>query len=519
MEEKISVQKATVYVMVATLLSKVLGFFREILLGSRYGATYITDAYLISLTIPLTLFASIAAAISTTYIPIYSHIRLEHGQKESIRFTNKVLNIVVVGSAVLAILGMIFTKPVVSVIAMGFKDEALKLAVSFTRITFPMIIFIGASHIFMGFLQSNNQFTIPALTGVPYNIIIITMLLLSSSVGIYGLVYGTVVGVAMQVIIQIPSLKRKGYRYQRVMDIKDSNVIKVGSLALPVMMGMAVQQLNALVDRMLASGLPEGSITALNFANRLNSFVYGVFSSSIAIVIYPFLSELNAKEDVDNFKKTLVKGLNIITLLMIPISVGAMVLRQPIVSILFERGLFDARATSMTASALLFYSLGMVFYGYRDVLNRTFYSLQDTKTPMLNGVIAVGVNIIFNLILVRYMKHSGLALATSISAIVMTALLFISLRKRLGSIGWSKLLSVFAKSIVASVVMGLVIYGLNAYAISRFNSVSGIISFVILGVIIICGVLVYLTLIYLFKVEELSWFSNALKRYIKERRS
>jgi putative peptidoglycan lipid II flippase len=303
------------------------------------------------------------------------------------------------------------------------------------------------------------------------------------------------------------------------MDIKDSNVIKVGSLALPVMMGMAVQQLNALVDRMLASGLPEGSITALNFANRLNSFVYGVFSSSIAIVIYPFLSELNAKEDVDNFKKTLVKGLNIITLLMIPISVGAMVLRQPIVSILFERGLFDARATSMTASALLFYSLGMVFYGYRDVLNRTFYSLQDTKTPMLNGVIAVGVNIIFNLILVRYMKHSGLALATSISAIVMTALLFISLRKRLGSIGWSKLLSVFAKSIVASVVMGLVIYGLNAYAISRFNSVSGIISFVILGVIIICGVLVYLTLIYLFKVEELSWFSNALKRYIKERRS
>ena len=209
MEERISTKKAAVYVMAATLISKVLGFFREILLGSQYGATYVTDAYLISTTIPLVLFSSVAAAISTTYIPVYSELRLDKGKDEAINFTNKLLNIIVLASTVLADLGMIFTKPIVSIIAMGFKGETLELAVKLTRITFPMIVFIGASHVFTGFLQSNNEFVIPALTGIPYNIIIIIMLLLSDLVGIYGLVYGTVAGIAMHVVIQIPGLKKR----------------------------------------------------------------------------------------------------------------------------------------------------------------------------------------------------------------------------------------------------------------------------------------------------------------------
>ena len=333
----------------------------------------------------------------------------------------------------------------------------MELAVKLTRITFPMIVFIGAANVYIGFLQSNNEFAVPALTGIPYNVFIIIMLLFSDAAGIYRLVYGTVAGVAMQVVVQIPSLKKKGYRYSSLLSLRDPYVKKVLVLALPVMMGMAVQQLNALVDRMLASGLPEGSISALNFANRLNAFVYGVFSSSISIVVYPLLSKLNAEKDMDSFKKTLVNGLNVITLLLVPITVGAVVLRQPIVSVLFERGQFDERATVMTASALMFYSLGIVFYGFRDILNRTFYSLHDTKTPMLNGIVAVAVNIVLNLILIRYMQHSGLALATSISSAAMTFLMFASLKKRLGSIGWKNVLLVFIKSAAASAVMGLIV--------------------------------------------------------------
>ncbi|MGI6188813.1 MAG: murein biosynthesis integral membrane protein MurJ [Clostridiales bacterium] len=515
MEERISTKKAAVYVMAATLISKILGFFREILLGSRYGATYVTDAYLISMTIPLVLFSSVAAAISTTYIPVYSDVRLSRGKSQAVNFTNKLLNIIVLASMILAVLGMIFTKPIVSVIAMGFKGQTLELAVKLTRITFPMIVFIGAANVYIGFLQSNNEFAVPALTGIPYNVFIIIMLLFSDAAGIYGLVYGTVAGVAMQVVVQIPSLKKKGYRYSSLLSLRDPYVKKVLVLALPVMMGMAVQQLNALVDRMLASGLPEGSISALNFANRLNAFVYGVFSSSISIVVYPLLSKLNAEKDMDSFKKTLVNGLNVITLLLVPITVGAVVLRQPIVSVLFERGQFDERATVMTASALMFYSLGIVFYGFRDILNRTFYSLHDTKTPMLNGIVAVAVNIVLNLILIRYMQHSGLALATSISSAAMTFLMFASLKKRLGSIGWKNVLLVFIKSAAASAVMGLIVYVLNNFAASRFASTSRIIGFVTLGLIIVIGMLVYFALIYAFKVEELGWISQIIRNYVK----
>ncbi len=512
MQQHISYKKATILVMIITLLSKITGFLREILLGSAYGATYVTDAYLVALTIPQTLFASIAAAIGTTYIPLYSRIRVEEGPEEAVRFTNRVLNVVVFVSTALAVVGMVFTRPIVSLIAMGFKGEVLKLAISFTRITFPMIIFIGMCQVFMSFLQANNEFTLPALIGIPNNMIIIATLLLSGMVGPYGLVVGTFVGSVIQVAVLLPGVFKKDYRYRRVLSFKDSYVVKVVALALPVMLGSTVQQLNALIDRMLASGLPEGSISALNFANKLNGFAYGLFTISLSTVIYPLLSRLSAEKDMAGFKDKLVKALNVITLIILPITVGAVVLRQPIVSVLFERGQFDARATAMTASALMFYSLGMVFYGYRDVLNKTFYSLQNTKTPMLNGVLTVLCNIVLNLILVRFMQHDGLALATSLSAMIMTFLLFINLRKRIGGVGGKKLIGAFLKCGIASLIMGIVVYWLDGIAAEYLSLSSTIMRFLILTLEIGLGALLYFALVYLFRVEEAKWIVDMAKR-------
>lgn len=512
MEQQVNYKKATILLMIITLISKIAGFLREILLGSVYGATYVTDAYLVALTIPQTLFASIAAAIGTTYIPLYSSIRVNEGHEEAVRFTNRVLNAVLVVSTALAVAGMVFTRPIVSLIAMGFKGEVLELAVSFTRITFPMIIFIGICRIFISFLQANNEFALPALIGIPYNAIIIAMLLISGVVGPYGLVFGTLVGSVVEAAVLLPGAFKKGYRYSRLLNFKDSYVAKVLALALPVMLGSTVQQLNALIDRMLASGLPEGSISALNFANKLNSFAYGLFTISLSTVIYPLLSRLSAEKDMAGFKDKLVKALNVITLIILPITVGAVVLRRPIVSVLFERGQFDARATVMTASALMFYSLGMVFYGYRDVLNKTFYSLQNTKTPMLNGVVTVLCNIVLNLILVRFMQHNGLALATSLSAMIMTFLLFINLRKRIGGVGGKKLIGAFLKCGIASLIMGIVVYWLDGIAAEYLSISSTIMRFLILTLEIGLGALLYFALVYLFRVEEAKWIVDMAKR-------
>lgn len=510
-----SYKKATIVVIIITLISKVTGFLREILLGNAYGASYITDAYLISLTIPQTLFSSIAAAITTTFIPLYSRIRVDGGPGEDIRFTNRVLNVVLVSSASLAVLGMVLTRPIVSLIAMGFKGEVLELAVSFTRITFPMIVFIGICQVFIGYLQANSEFALPALIGIPSNAVIIAMLLLSDTVGPYGLVLGTLAGAVIQAVMLLIGAFKKGYSYRSELNFRDSYVVNVITLAFPVMLGSTVQQLNALIDRMLASGLAEGSISALNFANKLNGFAYGLFTVSLATVIYPLLSRLSAEKDMAGFKEKLVKSLNVITLIILPITVGAVVLRQPIVSVLFERGRFDARATAMTASALMFYSLGMVFYGYRDVLNRTFYSLQDTKTPMINGMLTVALNIVLNLILVRFMQHNGLALATSLSAVVMTMLLFANLRKRLGGIGGRKLVGAFLKCGAASLIMGFVVYWLNGFAARHLPLSSGVTSILVLGFMIGFGALLYFALVYLFRVEEVGWLADMARKRMK----
>ncbi len=501
--------KAAFFVIMATFFSKVLGFLREILLGSQFGATSITDAYLIAITIPNIIFASLVGALATTYIPVYSKVKLDKGEEGSIRFTNNVLNTFVLGSVILLAFGMIFTRPVVSFIAMGFDSDTLDLSVRFTRIIFPMILFIGAAYIFTGFLQSNNEFTIPALINVPNNLLIVIVLAFSSFFGILGLLYATLIGALFQVILQLPFAFKKGFRYKFVVDLNDSDMRQVGILALPVLAGTSVQQVNALVDRMLASGLAEGSISALNFANKLNGFVFGLFSLSISTVIYPLLSHLNAKNDIKEFKNTFISAINVITLVTLPITVGAVVLRTPIVSVLFQRGEFDQRATMLTATALLYYSLGMIFYGYRDILNRVFYSLHDTKTPMINGVIALICNIVLNLILVRYMQLGGLALATSIAAAITTVLLFISLRKKLGSIGLRRISVVAAKSSTAALLMGIALYYMNQHIFDIMKS--GLVGFASLLLMILAGALIYFIIIYLLKVEEINWMFRLIK--------
>lgn len=502
--------RAVFLIMMVTLISKVLGFVREILLGSTYGASSTTDAYLISLTVPTILFTCIASAIATTYIPVYAEIRSKHAEEYGLLFTNKLINIVVVFSTILTVLGILLTRPIVSLIAMGFDDSTLDLAIGFTKVTFPMMIFIGLTYVFVGFLQSNNQFLAPASINIPNNSLLIGILSMSSIFGMNGLLIGTLVGAVFQVLIQLPAAKRKGFKYKFIIDISDPYIKKIGLLAVPVVIGVAVQQINTLVDRALASGLVAGSISALNFANRLNGFVFGIFSVSISTAMYPLLSSLTNQGDYDKLKEIFVKTINLISILMIPITVGAVVLRVPIVSVLFERGQFDHHATLMTASALLFYSLGMVFFGYRDILNRVFFSLQDTKTPMVNGIIAVISNIILNLILVKYLQHSGLALATSITAALTTLLLFANIQKKIGHVGGKSIGVVFCKALIASVMMGITISLLNNHVFVTSGG-SGLQAFITLFAMIVIGSLIYALMLVLFKVEEFQWGLEQIK--------
>lgn len=294
-------------------------------------------------------------------------------------------------------------------------------------------------------------------------------------------------------------------------DLKDKYINKVILLSLPVLVGVAINDLNAIVDRTLASGLASGSISALNYADRLKSLILSVFIFAITTVIFPLLSKESNNDNIPGMKKIMGKGINLILLITVPATVGLMVLATPIVESAFQRGAFDSTATLMTSQALTFYSIGLVAMGLNLLFSRVYYSLQDTKTPTVNGAISVGFNIALNIILVKYMAHAGLALATSIATTIATVLLLVGLKKKIGSLGTKAYITTFLKTGLASGIMGVVAY-LIYHGLYRVLGVYNLISLLVaVGV----GVVVYLVLCYVFKVQEVRDVTNKVVKRFK----
>lgn len=281
-------------------------------------------------------------------------------------------------------------------------------------------------------------------------------------------------------------------------------------LSLPVLIGASINDLNAIVDRTLASSLITGSISALNYANRLKSLILGVFISAITTVIFPLLAKESNSGNVKGMKKIMGYGVNLILLITIPATVGLTVLAKPIVEVAFQRGEFDATATLMTSQALIFYSVGLVSMALRLLITRVYYSLQDTKTPMINGAISVGLNIILNLILVKYMAHAGLAFATSIATTIATLLMFYGLKKKIGSLGTKSYITTFVKSGLASAVMGVVAYSIY-HELYGLLGVSKLYNLISLLAAVGIGVIVYGVLCYVFGIKEVKEIVGKIK--------
>ena len=510
------VAKAALGLMAATLIAKILGFGRELTLASAYGASSTSDAFLVAMNIPAVIFTAIGTSLGTAFIPLYCEVNSSQGEKASIKYTNNIFNVVVLICIVISIIGVILTPQVVKLFALGFKGETMEKAVYFTRAMILGIPFLGISYIMMAYLQVKENFIIPGLMPVPYNTCIIISILLSVKTSPYILPWGALIGLLGQFLFQLPFAMKKGFRYKPYINFKDEYLKKMLWLVAPVLIGVAVNQINTIVDRTIASTLVEGSISALNYANKLNQFVMGMFIVSISSVVYPMLSKLSTENNKVKFNQSIIKAINIVILLVIPISVGAIILSTPIVKVLFQRGEFDARATYMTSVALVFYSIGMIGFGLRDILSKVFYSLQDTRTPMINGAIAMGLNIILNILFVKFtnMQLAGLALATSTAALVTVTMLFISLRIKIGPFGGKTILSVFIKAITSALLMAVIT--IIAYRkVSYFLGDRTIKEVITLAVAIGVGTIVYALSIVVLKVDEVNLILNGLKSKIK----
>lgn len=497
-------EKTVIAIMFVVIVTKVLGFSRDIFLSFFYGADGLTDAYLISTDIPTVFFAFIGMGIAASYIPVYTKILEERGHDAAERFTANVTNAVMLLSTVLVMLLLIFPVPIVKIFAYGFEGETLRIAVLFTRIISLTLYFTALIFIFTSYLEVKNRFLPTVLSGLPLNILLITTIVVSSRMEIHMLAIGTVVAVIIQFLYMVPAIKKSGYRHRLILNLKDQDLKKMMLLAIPVIIGVSADQINILVDRTVASQITEGGISALTYAHRIVFFVQAIFVLAVVKVMFPKISKLAVRKNMAELKEVVGKIITTVSLIVIPAAVGMMVFAREITELLFGRGAFEERAITMTTGMLFFYALGLLGFGLREVLSKVFYSLEDSKTPMINAFGAMFLNVGLNLTLSRIMGLNGLALATSIAAIVSTVLLYISLVRKIGSLDSRRLSADLLKGILSALVMGLAARGVYTLAFSAFGEIPALLAGVLSGVI------VYALMLWILQLSDLPYYKQRL---------
>lgn len=491
--------KAVGIIAIITIIGKVLGFLREMLIANSFGTSLENDAFLMAFTIPNAIFGLIAAALGTTLIPVFSEAKVNNGESGSLRFINKILTIVVGLSIILVMIGFVFSEEIINVIAHGFSQSAQDLTIHLFKILLPLIVVMSVVALLTGYLQANLHFNTPAMISIPMNLITAGFLWAwAEKWGISSLAWGYIAGTSIQIILLlIPSVKL-GFRYKFILDFRDQHVKQVGLLIVPVIIGSASGQISVLVDRFMASGLPEGSISALHFANKLILFPHGVFIVSMCTVAYPVLAKFYVEVKINEFRDTLMKWIIIMFMIVTPITAGFIALQQLLVRVVYEHGTFNAQSTVLTATALQYYVLGLPALGLRDLLNRAFFAIHDTKTPTAYGILAIILNIFLNIVFIKTLGHGGLALATSVSSTFAVFLLIIHLAtKGLVKINSSHIIAIF-KFILSSFLMGVIIKRFSDWLLLSNNN-SYLSNELICILSILLGIVVYfVSLIILF---------------------
>jgi putative peptidoglycan lipid II flippase len=522
MTEHKRIAKAASVVGGATLLSRIFGFVRDMVVAQFFGAGMATDAFFVAFRIPNLLRRLVGeGALTASFIPVYSEYIGQKSKEEGDDLVSASFSVLAVGLILLTGLGILFSPWIIKIMAYGFSQdpEKFRLTVFLTRLMFPYIFFIGLVALSMGVLNSWKHFTAPALAPVLLNLAIIACALLLApvlKVPVESLAIGVLLGGVAQLLFQIPFIRRKKIAIRFLFRLSHPGVRRIGLLMAPSLLGLGVTQINVLVSTFLASYLSEGSISYLYYADRLLEFPMGIFAIAIATVILPTLSDQTAKNDIQGMKETLAFALSLVFFVTLPAMIGLIVLRLPIINLLFQRGAFNAHSAAMTAQALLFYALGLAAFAGVRIIVPAFYSLQDTKTPVKVAFVALLANAGLGVVLMIPLKHAGLALATSLAAGLNFILLVILLKRKLGRIGVKKIFNSFCKSLGASFVMGIVAYAICSKGSWVTDGVTFEKIFLLLGSVLM-GILSYIGICYILGSEEVLFLSEFFKKKIRRR--
>ena len=486
MSKKNTMLKTAGFMAAATFLAKVCGLVRESLITAYFGANATVDAYFAATQLPTTLFDMvIGGVISASFIPVFNGILEKENKERAMAFANKFIGMIMLVTVLLSVFGIIFSdRLITAIIAPGFSGETAALAARLSSIMFPMVIFTGLAFSFVGILQSFGEFNIPAIMSLVSNVAVIAYFpLFAKKFGVYGLSVAILVSWSLQMFIQIPSLKKIGYKFRPRLDLADDGIRQALKLALPMLVSTWVQPLYSVVNTRIASG-EDGIVSVLNCSNRLYLVMTGVFSFVVTNLVFPRLSRTNAAEDKDASRALVAGALKAVTIVILPIMVCFILLSEDVIGIIYEHGLFTREQTLITAAALSCYSVGMIGLAYNEVLSKSFFSMKNSRTPLVTALLSMAANIAMAYIFYGRLSAAGLALATAGGSTVNALLNLIAYRRSCGRIFTSADMREVLKLILCAAVMCAAVAAVAAALRGRVPA--GLVGYVVHGAV--CGV-------------------------------
>lgn len=542
-----SVAKSAGIVSIAVMFSRILGLVREMIFARYFGAGFLYDAYQAAFTIPNVLRDLFAeGALSAAFVKVFTDYQINKSEQEAWKLASLVLNALAVVLSVITILGILLAPQLVPIITSGFSPEKTHLTVVMTQIMFPFILLVAMAAVAMGVLNTKGIFGIPASASTVFNIVSIFVGLgfaywlsgggwmrvadkteipaLPAQWAIIGMAIGTLVGGAAQFLMQVPSLLKVGFRFSPIISFADEGVKRVMRLMAPAILGTSAVQINVLVNLAIVSGI-DGGRSWLSYAFRLMQFPIGVFGVAVGTASIPVLSRMASSGEYDEFRNTLSSSIKLVFLLTLPSACGLIVLGEPIIRLIYERGAFSPASTTMTAWALAGYAIGLTGYAAIKVLSPAFYALNDAKTPMIIAVCSIAVNALASFLFRNWLSaysvspdypsglgHVGVALATSSVALVNFFALALMMKKRIERLNGKEIFSAFLKIAAASVVMSAVCYFSYHFLHQQFGARGLLNKSIECFVPIILGGLAFIIAAKILKVEEINKLYNALKR-------
>lgn len=518
MHRKSSVLEATVVLAVASLVSRLFGLLRDRSLAAHFGAGDVLDAYFAAFKIPDFIFnLLLLGALSSAFIPIFTEYMHKNGKDEAWSFVNTLINIGITILTVTLLLIAIFAPTLAHFITPGFDDAKREMTVNLMRVMLLSPLFFGFSNLAGGILNSFKNFIVYAIAPILYNLGIIGGIIwLVPRFGYMGLAYGVVLGAFLHMMVQLPSVFALGYKYRMHINFHHPALKRMAVLMIPRVFGIAAQQVSVLINTVIASTLAVGSITVLNLGDNLASLPISIFGISFAVAVFPTLTEKYSLQKIGEFKEDVLRTLRQILFFILPTMMLYWLLRAQIVRLILGAGQFGWEDTRFTVSVVAFLVFGMWAQAIIPLLARSFYALQDTKTPFITSLVSLATNVIGALILIKYYRVVGLAMAVSISAMMNATILFIILQKRLGQMPLTNLVKTVGRIFIGSFVMGLMGYG-TLQAMSWILDTRTFVGLLVQTIIAtVVALLSYLVVMRLLKSPEVNLIIRPLNKLLKK---